>query len=84
MDNAVLTPLMLLHRLFAIKFLVADVTFKWAIISMSPLMDPKIALLSVLFSANFAGKWFFSRMSDQMPFHSGHANEAFATDSAYR
>ena len=119
MDNAVLTPLMLLHWLFSVEFLVANVALKRSIIPMRPLMHlnrnfshdeigfsttssactgfrpekrdyvrtptyPKISLLSVLFPANFTGKRFFSRVSDQMPLHCGHADESFTTNSAYR
>ena len=39
MDNAVLTPLMLLHWLFSVEFLVANVALKRSIIPMRSLMD---------------------------------------------
>lgn len=80
MDNAMLTPLMLLHGLFAVEFLVANVALKGSIVAMSSLMDAQIALLGVLLAADFTGERFFSRVSDQMPFHGCHADEPFATN----
>jgi len=41
MNDAVLSPLVFLHGLFAVKFLVANVAFKWTIISVGSLMNLK-------------------------------------------
>ena len=83
-NDAMLAPLVFLHGLFAIEFLVAYLTLKRAIIAMRSFMNlkdklknminsfkrknmrlstyPKIAFLSVLLAAYFAGKWFFASM----------------------
>lgn len=75
-----LAPLVLLHGLFSVELLVANVALKWAIVAMRPFVDPEISLLSVLLATDFAGKRLLSRVSDQMPFHGCHADEPFATN----
>jgi hypothetical protein len=84
MDNAMLTPLMLLHGFFPVELLVADVTLEGPIVAMRPLVDPEVSFLGVLFATDFAGEWFFSRMCDQMPLHGCHADKPFATNSTNR
>lgn len=42
MDDSVLTPLVLLHRLFAVELLVANVALEGSVIAVSPLMDLNI------------------------------------------
>lgn len=61
-NDTMLAPLVFLHGLFAIEFLVADLTLKRAIIAMRSFMNPQISFLSVLLAAYFAGKWFLASM----------------------
>jgi hypothetical protein len=84
MDNTVLAPLMFLHRFFSVELLMANMAFKRSIISMSSFVDPEISLLSVLFAADFAGKWLLSGMCHQMSLHSCNADKPLLTNCAYR
>ena len=44
---------------------------------------PKISLLSVLFSTNFAIERFFPSVSHQMSLHCGDTYEFFSTNATY-
>ena len=41
MNNGVLSPLVLLHRLLAVEFLLADVAFKGSMVSVGSFVDLK-------------------------------------------
>ena len=83
MNNAMLTPLVFLHRFFSVKFLMANIAFKRSVVAMSSFVDPKISLLSVLFATNFTGKWFFSSVSHQVALHGGYTDKPLAADCTY-
>lgn len=76
-----LPPLMFLHWLFAIEFLMANVAFKRPIISVGSFVHPKISFLCVLLATNFTTKRLFPGMGDQMTFHCGNTYKTFAANS---
>jgi hypothetical protein len=82
-NDAVLTPLVFLHRFFSVEFLMANIAFKRSVVAMSSFMDPKVSLLSVLFATNFTGKWLLSGVSHQVALHGCYTDKPLAADCTY-
>jgi len=84
MNNGVLSPLVLLHWLLTIEFLLADVTFKWTVVGVSPFMHPEISLLRILLATDFAGKGLFASVCHQVPLHRSHTHKLLSAYSTNR
>lgn len=82
--DAVLPPLVLLHRLLAEELLMADIALERTVVAVSPLVNPQITLLSILLAANFAIEWSLPSVDDQVSLHGGRAHKLLSAYSAHR